>query len=124
MSIFARTYRKGGDIMGKGQAISGFVMGIVGIVFGILSGWFSVIGLPIAIIGLVLSVIGGKKLRAAEQPAGIATAGLVIGIVAVVFTAIAFFTCGLCLLCAAGAVSEAESAVGALDEALNSLADL
>lgn len=86
--------------MGKGQAITGFVMGIIGIVFGILSGWFSVIGLPVAIVGLVLSCIGGKKLKEAGQPSGIATAGLVLGIIAVVFTAIAFFTCGLCVICA------------------------
>ena len=95
--------------MGKGQAIAGFVLGIVGIVFGILSGWFSIIGLPVAIIGLVLAVVGGKKLRAAGQPAGIATAGLVLGIIAVVFTAIAFFSCGLCIICASAASSGAES---------------
>ena len=90
--------------MGKGQAIAGFVLSLVGIVFGILSGLFSLIGLPVAIVGLVLSVIGGKKLRANGQPAGIAIAGLVLGIIAVVFTAIAFFTCGLCILCYGGAL--------------------
>lgn len=86
--------------MGKGQAVTGMVLGIVGIVFGLLSGWFSIIGLPIAIIGLVLSCVGGKKLKAAGQPSGIATAGLVLGIIATVFTAIAFFTCGICVICA------------------------
>jgi len=95
--------------MGKGQAIAGFVLGIVGIVFGILSGWFSIIGLPVAIIGLVLAIVGGKKLRAAGQPAGLATAGLVLGIIAVVFTAIAFFSCGLCIICASAASSSAGS---------------
>ena len=85
---------------GKGAAITGFILGIVGIVFGILSGYFSLVGLPVAITGLVLSVNGGKKLKAAGQPSGIATAGLVLGIIAVVFTAIAFFTCGLCIICA------------------------
>ena len=88
--------------MGKGQSVAGFVLGIVGIVFGVLNGWFSIIGLPVAIVGLVLSVAGGKKLRQNEQPTGIATAGLVLGIIAVIFTAIAFFTCGLCVICAAG----------------------
>ena len=87
--------------MGKGQAIAGLVLGIVAIVFSILSGIFAILALPMAIIGLVLSVIGGKKLRAAGQPAGLATAGLVLGIIATVFSAIAFFTCGLCVLCAA-----------------------
>lgn len=77
----------------KGMAIAGLVLGIVSIVFGFLTTIFSIIALPMAIVGLVLSVMGGKKLKAAGQPAGIATAGLVIGIIAVVFTGIAFFTC-------------------------------
>ena len=88
--------------MGKGQSIAGLVLGIVGIVFGVLNGWFSIIGLPVAIVGLVLAVIGGKKLRQNEQPTGMATAALVLGIIAVIFTAITFFTCGLCIICAAG----------------------
>ncbi|MBQ7358159.1 MAG: hypothetical protein IJW65_05415 [Clostridia bacterium] len=87
---------------GKGQAIAGFVVSIVGLVLGFMSGAFSLLGLPAAIVGLVLSVVGRKKLVAAEQPAGIGTAGLVVGIVAVVISAITFFTCGLCVLCAAG----------------------
>lgn len=86
--------------MGKGSAIAGFVLSIIGIVFGLLNGVFSIVGLPIAIVGLILSVSGGKKLRQNNLPTGIATAGLVLGIIAVVFTAIAFFTCGICILCA------------------------
>ncbi len=89
--------------MGKGQTVAGFVMGIIGIVFAVIPGWLSVFGLPVAITGLVLSCIGGKKLKEAGQPSGMATAGLVLGIIAVVFTAIAFFTCGLCVICATGA---------------------
>ena len=100
--------------MGKGKAIAGMVLGIVGIVFGILSGWFSVVGLPIAIVGLVLSVVGGKQLKAANQPSGIATAGLVLGIIATVFTAIAFFTCGICVICATGAISSAAKSMSGL----------
>lgn len=92
--------------MGKGQSIAGLVLGIVGIVCGVLSGWLSIIGLPIAIVGLVLSIAGGKKAKAETgKSGGIATAGLVLGIIAVVFTAIAFFTCGLCIICATGAIA-------------------
>ena len=91
--------------MGKGKAIAGMILGIVGIVCGILSGYLSLCGLPIAIVGLCLSVSGGKSLRANNLPAGIATAGLVLGIIAVIFTAIAFFTCGICIICAGGAAS-------------------
>ncbi len=86
--------------MGKGQAIAGFVCAIVGLVFGFIPGVFAVLGLPIAIVGLVLSVIGGKKLKANNQPNGIATAGMVVGIIATVITAITFFACGICVLVA------------------------
>lgn len=103
----------------KGKAIAGLVLGIVSIVFGFLGGWFSVLSLPMAIVGLVLSVIGGKALKAAGQPAGIATAGLVLGIIAVVFTAISFFTCGLCTICVTAAVNEYEDALNDLADQLN-----
>ncbi len=110
---------------GKGQATAGLVLGIVGIVFAFLGTWFSVLSLPISIVGLILSIVGGKKLKAAGQPDGIATAGLVLGIIAVVFSAIMFFTCGLCTICAAasaGAVnSAAKDAADALEDALKDL---
>ena len=85
----------------KGKAIAGLVLGIVGIVFSFFVGWTSVLALPIAIVGLVLSVMGKKALTAAGQPAGLGTAGLVLGIIAVVFSAISFFTCGICTICVA-----------------------
>lgn len=89
----------------KGKAIAGMVLGIIGIVLSVLSGWFSIIALPVSIVGLVLAVIGRGQLKAAGEPAGIGTAGLVLGIIAVVLSGITFFTCGLCVICAAGAVS-------------------
>ena len=105
---------------GKGQATAGLVLGIVGIVFAFLGTWFSVLSLPISIVGLILSIVGGKKLKAAGQPDGIATAGLVLGIIAVVFSAIMFFTCGLCTICeaaSAGAVNiAAKDAADALKD--------
>ncbi len=84
----------------KGKAIAGLVLGIVAIVLGFMGTFFSVASLPCAIVGLVLSISGGKALKAANQPAGLATAGLIVGIIAVVWTAIAFFTCGICTICA------------------------
>lgn len=102
----------------KGKAIAGLVLGIVGLVFSFLGTWFSVIALPIAIVGLVLSVMGKKALTAAGQPAGIGTAGLVLGIIAVVFSAIFFFTCGICTICVATGEGLVENA---LEEALEGL---
>lgn len=90
----------------KGKAIAGLILGIVAIACGFnLIPFSALVGLPAAIVGLVLSAGAGKKLKAAGQPSGVATAGLVIGIIAVVWTAISFVSCGLCSLCAAGAAA-------------------
>ncbi len=90
--------------MGKGLSISGFVLSLVGLVLSFLSGVFSIISLPTSIVGLVLSVIGGKKLKNNGMQGGMATAGLVIGIIAVVLSSILFFTCGLCTLAVLGSM--------------------
>ncbi len=100
--------------MGKGKAIAGLVLGIVGIVLAFLGTYFSIASLPVSIVGLCLAISGGKQLRANEQPAGIASAGLVLGIIAVIFSAIMFFTCGLCTICATAAAVGAESALDSL----------
>ena len=98
--------------MGKNQAVAGFVLSIVGLVFSFLGTYFSIIALPIAIVGLVLAVVGGKKLKACGQTSGIATAALVLGIIAVVFAGIFFFTCGLCTLCIIAEATAAASSWG------------
>ena len=100
--------------MGKGQGIAGLVLRIVGVVFGVLSGMLSIIGLPVSIVGLVMVVIGSNKPRVAEQLAGIATTTLALSIIAVMFTTITFFTCGICILCAIGTTTEAGSVPGGL----------
>lgn len=103
---------------GKGLAVAGLVLSIVGLVFSFLGTWFSVLALPMSIVGLVLAVMGGKKLKAVGAPAGIATAGLVLGIIAVVFSAIFFFTCGICTICVA---AEINKGYGELNDLLNSI---
>ena len=87
----------------KGKAIAGLVLSIVGLVLSFLGTFFSIAALPVSIVGLVLAVSGKKALAASGQPAGIGTAGMVLGIIAVVFSAIFFFTCGLCTICAVAA---------------------
>ncbi|MBE6534944.1 MAG: hypothetical protein E7678_08305 [Ruminococcaceae bacterium] len=99
----------------KGLSITGFCLSLVSLVFGILpglfSGWAAIIGLPVAIVGLCLSVSGGRKCKAAGVKSGLATAGMVIGIIATVFTAITFVTCGLCVLLCKGAEAGAKAAL-------------
>lgn len=108
---------------GKGQAIAGLVLSIVGLVFSFLGTWFSVLALPMSIVGLVLAVMGGKKLKAVGAPAGIATAGLVLGIIAVVFSAIFFFTCGICTICVAAKLNEGLNDINDFNNSINDLAN-
>ena len=91
------------------MAAAGLVLSIAGLVLGFLSGVFSIIGLPVSIIGLALAVKAGKNARAQGLPTGVATAGMVVGIIAVVISAITFFTCGICILCASGVAAGADS---------------
>jgi len=86
----------------KKKAIASLVLGILGLV----GGWFG----SIPIIGVILSsctlifsiiatVLGAKARKAGGDSKGMATAGLVLGIIGIVLGAIGF----VCGLCAAGA---------------------
>ena len=77
------------------MAIAAFVLSLVGIVLSFFSGYFSIVALPVSIIGLILACISRKKAKT-----GMATAALVLGIIAVCLSAVLFFTCGLCALAA------------------------
>ena len=99
---------------GKGLSIAGFVLSLVGIVLGFLGTFFSIAGLPVAIVGLVLSVVGRKKCTEAGLPTGFGTAGLVLGIIATVITAIFFFTCGICTICVANEINAAANSVNSM----------
>ena len=90
--------------MGKGKSIAGLVLGIVSLIICWIPVWGAIPALPMAIVGLVLSVLGGKKAKAAGQKSGLATAGLVIGIIATVLSAITFLSCGLCVICVAASL--------------------
>lgn len=81
------------------MTITAFVLSIVGLVLSFFGGWFSIIAFPVSLVGLILSAVQMK-----EAKSGLTTAGLVIGIIATVISAIFFFTCGLCVIVAASAV--------------------
>lgn len=83
-------------IAGLVIAILGLVCGFIGFAVPVLS----IIGLPVALVGLILSAVALHR-----QKSGLSIAGLVIGIIATVFTAITFFTCGICVLTATTAAS-------------------
>lgn len=111
----------------KVKAIVGFILTIVAIVFAFgigplaIAGWLCVASLPVAIVGLCLSVSARKGLKAEGQSAGLATAGLIVGIIATVFAAISFVTCGLCTICATLGENAIENAA---DDAAKELENL
>jgi ABC-type transport system involved in cytochrome bd biosynthesis fused ATPase/permease subunit len=76
-------------------AIAALVLGIIGIVFS----WFPavVIGVPLAVIGLILSIVARKNAMATQQPTGMATAGLVVSIIGLVFAIISTAACFACV---------------------------
>ena len=95
-------FLKEGLRIGKGKKIAGLVIGILGIVcafigFGIP--YLAIAGLPVSIVGLVLACVGNKQERD-----GLGTAAFVLSLLAVIFTAITFFTCGICVITVAASV--------------------
>lgn len=84
---------------GKGKAIAAMVLGIVAIIIA----WFpfvSIASIILSIIGLVLAV-GFRKANPKGSPGGnMATAGLVLCVIALVLSIIGLVACTIC----AGAV--------------------
>lgn len=80
---------------GKGLAVSGFIIALVGLVLNLpvmatalLSGskGLAYFWVFVCVLGLVLAIMGMKKLGATGGKKGLAIAGLVIGIVAVLWS--------------------------------------
>jgi len=64
---------------GKGMAIASMVLGILSLVV-------PYVGTVLAIVGLILGVVGKKKLTEAGAPSGMATAGMVMSIIALAWS--------------------------------------
>ena len=90
---------------GKGMSIAAMILGIVGIVSFFVSAipGIGVIGFICAILGIIFGVKGRKKSTMAYgRPSGVATAGLVLGIIGVAFASIGLI-CGICVCAGIGA---------------------
>jgi uncharacterized membrane protein len=77
------------------MAIASLVLGIVGIVLGAAFSWtiwVGCIGIVCGIVGIVLGVLGRKN----AQNSTIATAGLILSIIAVVVSSIVVISCAAC----------------------------
>jgi hypothetical protein len=86
------------------MAIAALVCGIVGIVGGWIPG-FNVFALVLAILGIVFGALAMKN--AAADKKGIATAGLVLGIIGTVCAGIGVIACTICAAAGASAINAA-----------------
>jgi uncharacterized membrane protein YedE/YeeE len=73
----------GGGQGAPGTAVGGFVCSLVGMILAVIGVCFF-IGGPLAAIGLVLSFVGRNHANREGRPSGLATAGIVMGIIGVV----------------------------------------
>ncbi len=89
---------------GKGLSVAGLVLGIVSAVLA----WFYMINiaaLVCGIVGIILAAKGKKQAMLAGTPTGLGTAGLVLSIIGTCLAGIGFFSCTLCVLCAASSTA-------------------
>ena len=87
----------------KGKAIAALVLGIVGIL-SVVTYWipyFNIISFVASIIGIIYGVKGRNEIPVGYQGRGLATAGLVLAIIGVVFSGIGVLSWTLCISCAA-----------------------
>lgn len=75
------------------MGVASLVLGILSVVLTIVLGPLGWIGIVIAIVGIVLGAIG----RAKSESKGVATAGLVLSIIGLIFDIILFAACALCV---------------------------
>lgn len=88
---------------GKGYAIAAMVLGIIGAVF-CWFGWFCIIALALSIVAIVLAVKARNSMPLGVQGRGMATAGLVLGIIGASLSGVAS-ACWISIIACAGSVA-------------------
>lgn len=96
----------------KNKSIAALVLGIVAAVF-CWFGWFSIVALALGIVAIVLGVKGRNECPVGYQGRGLATAGLILGIIGTVLSGISV-ACWICVVVTAGSVAGELSALGDL----------
>ena len=76
------------------MGVAALVLGIIGTLFSLIPMLFWV-GIPIALIALILGIVGRKAAVTNNQPTGVATAGMVLGIIGLVIGVIMWVVCGM-----------------------------
>lgn len=76
--------------------VAALVLGILGTLFS-LTGWLFWIGVPLSAIALVLGILGRKQAANEGRPTGMATAGMVLGIIGTALGLLVFAACASCM---------------------------
>ena len=93
---------------GYGMGIASMVLGIVALLICYVP-WVDIASLVLSIVGLILAIIAKKKNAEVGAPPGMATAGLVTNIIALVISVIFFVVCTVCVCAAGNAINDAFS---------------
>ncbi|MBN1533952.1 MAG: DUF4190 domain-containing protein [Spirochaetes bacterium] len=88
------------------MAVASLILGIVAIVFSFIP-VVNFIGPIVGIVGIILGAVSMKNLKAAGQPTGMATGGLVTSIIGTVLSLLIWIACAACVGGASRAVQEA-----------------
>ncbi|MSP63235.1 MAG: DUF4190 domain-containing protein [Myxococcales bacterium] len=79
------------------MAIASLILGIIGLLGSIFGAGFGIfVGGPFALIAMILGILGRKNLKAQNQPTGMATAGMALGIVGLALGVVFFAACMYC----------------------------
>lgn len=81
----------------NGKAIASMVLGIIACVC-VFFGYGAILGIVLGIVGLVMGINARK-----EQPSGMATAGIVLSVIAIAICAVGFVACVACVGCISAA---------------------
>src|SRR6266576_2592202 len=90
--------------------VAALVLGII----GTLLCWHPMlvlVGLPTALVAMVLGIMARKQLAAQGQPTGMATAGMVLGIVGTTIGGLILAACVACAACFGAAGSQMSKAI-------------
>lgn len=80
----------------NGMGTAGFVCGLLALPLGFLPGWLSLVSLPLAVLGVVLGSVGyGYAKRGMATNRGLAQAGVVLGVIALVLILVGLLVLGL-----------------------------
>ncbi|MDO9000741.1 MAG: DUF4190 domain-containing protein [Bacteroidota bacterium] len=105
---------------GKGLGIAGMILGILAIIVSFVPcfGWWAIV---LAVVGVILSAVSLSQAKKANAPKGMAIAGLICSILAIIIGSIWIFIITKAVTEGAGMFKDAMEKSGALDSLKNAM---